>query len=479
MRLNIKTLVLTLATATLLVACEKSESYSFVVPSESILLSMPGDSGTTNFDSSNIASVEVTTVPNGWVVDNIDLYKGTISVTAPSTFDNDEVREGNLTLTGYTPTGSSKSITIYLAILPNEDVDFSAAPANCFIATKPATRYLFDAYTGGTSTPLATASVEVLWQSRIDLIKYLDLRDGKASFYLEEAVDDDDEPLGTVYAGNALIAARDAAGDIIWSWHIWVTNNDPTANTITLNGKTLMNINLGAECNSEGEKDADKILGSYGMFYQWGNKNPLVGPFSWNFSGNEDGAMYDIDEERIDLGYTASTATTGNSAWSTANPATIVTGSADNDYDWLYDSHDDTLWSTTHKTENDPCPAGWRVPDSSVYATLTIAAADDALPWQEAQQMYGWHLEDMATGTEHFFAAAGRRNYLDGRLDIVNTNPTRPIPWSGYYWTATTVDSKAVAMYFDLNSTTRTWNGFDNNHALQRANALPLRCVKE
>lgn len=93
--------------------------------------------------------------------------------------------------------------------------------------------------------------------------------------------------------------------------------------------------------------------------------------------------------------------------------------------------------------------------------------------------MYGWHLEDTATGNAYFFSAAGRRNYLDGRLDIVNTNPVRPVPWSGYYWTTTTEGNDAVAMYFNLNSTTRTWNGFDAHYPMHRANALPVRCVKE
>lgn len=473
------TLLLSIVLLGLATSCEKSETSLFAVPSESILVKMPGDSGTTNFDSSNIASIEVTSIPKGWVVNDINLYEGTITVTAPTSFDDEEKMDGNLTLTGYTPTGNTEKVTIYVAILQNADVDYTQSPANCYIASKPETRYLFNPYVGGSSTPLATESIEILWQTKRDLIKYLDLRDGKASFYLEMAVNDDDEELNEVYAGNALIGARNAEGELIWSWHIWVTNSDPTAEVITLNGKTLMNLNLGADCNSNGEKNGDKIFNSYGMYYQWGNKTPLVGPFSWNFSGNEDDAMYDIEDERVELQYEASSASTGTLAWSIANPVAIIKGNPDNDYDWLYAEHDNTLWSESHKSENDPCPAGWRIPDSSIYSTLTISATDDAINWQEAQGMYGWHLEDTATGNTHFFSAAGRRNYLDGRLDIVNTNPVRPIPWSGYYWTTTTDGNDAVAMYFNLNSTTRTWNGFDAHYPMHRANALPVRCVKE
>lgn len=464
---------------TLATSCKKEETRSLSVPSESILVSMPGETGTTTFDSSNIASISATTVPNGWTVNDIDLYTGIITVTAPTSFDDGEVKSGNLTLKGYSPTGLSTSVTIFVAILEKADIDFTDAPANCYVATQPETRYVFNPYVGGSATPLATETIEILWQTRKDLIKFLELRDGKATFYLERAKDEDGKTLDTVYSGNALIGARNAAGELIWSWHIWVTTSDPYADTITLNGQTLMNRNLGANDNSNGETDSQKILDSYGMFYQWGNKTPLVGPFSWNFAGNEDDAMFDANDKEVSLEYKASAAATGNVEWSTANPVAIITGNPANGYDWLYDAHDDALWSATTKSEYDPCPAGWHVPDSSVYATLTIAATDDIMPWQEAQNMYGWHLEDTATGEQYFFSAAGRRNYLDGRLDIVNTNPVRPIPWSGYYWTASTEQDKAVAMYFNLNSVTRTWNGFDASYEMYRANALPLRCVKE
>lgn len=93
--------------------------------------------------------------------------------------------------------------------------------------------------------------------------------------------------------------------------------------------------------------------------------------------------------------------------------------------------------------------------------------------------MYGWMLMDKTSGEEYFFTAAGRRNYLDGRLDNMNTNLELPVPWSGYYWTATTDEAYASALYFNLNTNTRTWNGFDAARAMQRANALPIRCVRE
>ena len=226
------------------------------VPSGSIIVPDAGMQGSTTFDSRNITSVKSTSIPKGWSLDNIDMYEGTITVTAPASFEDGEVRSGTLSLKGYTPTGATRNLSVFLAIA--ETISFTEA-ANCFVATAPNHRYAFDPLKGGdNNTTLATAEVKLLWQTKANLIKYLDMRengDGKmeASFYLEE--DEDNE--GKVYPGNALIGAYNADGEIIWSWHIWVTNNDPMAveNTAELNGQTMMSINLGAELNSNGSTE--------------------------------------------------------------------------------------------------------------------------------------------------------------------------------------------------------------------------------
>lgn len=469
-------MALTMGFVSLGVSCSKSAVEEFVVPSESILVNMPGAVGTTSFASHNIASVSATSVPTGWEIINIDMHAKSITVKAPESFDNEEVRNGTLTIKGYTPLGATTSVDIYLAILENEDVDYTNAPANCYIANKAATRFKFNPYIGGNDIDLATDHIELIWESEVDLVSYIDMRDGVASFYIKPVLDDNDEPTNEVVAGNALIGAYDVDGNLLWSWHIWVTNSDPTTDCITLNGNTLMNINLGANHNSNGSNNHDDIYGAYGMYYQWGRRTPIVGPNSWNFALNLDKSIYGADGYVTKLSYDESSATTGTVEWANDNPKSIIMGNKDNGYDWLYNDHE-TLWSTDEKSEHDPCPAGWRIPDSSIYENLTINSVDDAMNWEEAQGMYGWHLED-TTGQSYFFTAQGRRNYLDGRLDIVNDDDIRPIPWSGYYWTASQNEGDAIAMFFDLNSATRTWNGFDASHTMHRANALPVRCVK-
>lgn len=463
------------------VGCKKAEERSFEIPSESILIEVghAGDMGTTSFKSQNISAIDVVSVVAGWEVVEIDLSSKSITVKSPSMFDNDEKRSGTISLAGYTPLGTKVSISLYVAILDNPDVDLRQSPANCYIANKPATRYLFNPYVGGNSVALDTEYIEIIWQTTNDIIKYVDLQDGVASFYVEELTDDDDKPQGKLQEGNALIGAYDAAGELLWSWHIWLTNSDPERETVVLNGRELMNINLGADCNSQGEKDKDKIGRSYGMYYQWGRRTPIIGPQDWRFSMNADMLVYKGSGAYLYFDYVASDATVGSIEWAESNPTSIIVGCKSNNYDWMFEGHDDALWSTTSKSDHDPCPAGWRIPDSSIYEGLTISSVDDELSWQEAQGMYGWNLVDQNSGS-YFFSAAGRRNYLDGHLDIVNDDEVRPVPWSGYYWTATAVaDGDAHAMFFDLNSATRTWNGFDAQRKMHRANAMPVRCVRE
>ena len=440
------------------------------VPSGSILVLDWGVQGTTTFDSRNITSITPTTVPTGWSVVDIDMYNGTITVQAPEKSTENAVESGTMTLKGYTPTGKTRSLDIFLAIVPQ--VDYTQNPANCYVATQPQTRYIFDPMIGGTSTVLDTKEVKLLWQTRSKLVKYIDFRDGVASFYIDE----DENNEGKVVPGNALIGAYNADGEIIWSWHIWVTNNNPAENTITLGDATVMNVNLGAELNSNGSVDVSDIYASYGMYYQWGRKDPFVGPKDYKFTGNENAALYDYSGYDFEFYYADSTDKQGTVAWSIANPLTPIKGIESNAFDWLYAGHDDELWSESVKTEYDPCPAGWRVADASVFATLSLNATYDAMAWEELQPQYGVMLTDGTS--DYFFTAQGRRTYLNCVLDNMNTNLTLPLPWSGYYWTTTPNKANATALYFNLNTNTRTWNGFNNNEAMQRANALPVRCIR-
>ncbi len=135
--------------------------------------------------------------------------------------------------------------------------------------------------------------------------------------------------------GNAVIAAyndADCEGEIIWSWHIWVTSEDPTniSNAITyytyawdengiygvnsgrasIPGYGMMSCNLGALASVPTAATGEGATSTYGLLYQWGRKDPfpaLKGAASGTYSYTEYGEytenttelLYDNDNKRI------------------------------------------------------------------------------------------------------------------------------------------------------------------------------------
>jgi len=135
-------------------------------------------------------------------------------------------------------------------------------------------------------------SVDILWQTK-DAIG--DNTNGDLVWY--------DKEKRKIYVkagseGNALIAAKNIDGEIIWSWHIWVTDINPgsTANAIRyytyswdnnnsggihydeerMQGRPIMSCNLGALSDlKEPTLDTEEIVKTFGMQYQWGRKDPF------------------------------------------------------------------------------------------------------------------------------------------------------------------------------------------------------------
>ena len=113
----------------------------------------------------------------------------------------------------------------------------------------------------------------------------------------------------------------------------------------------MMDRNLGATSSTPGD------VGALGLLYQWGRKDPFLGPSSFS-EGNE--ARSTIIWSSV----VSSNSSTGTIEYSVSHPTTFITYN-DSNLDWYYtgsNSTDDTRWQS-EKTINDPCPVGWRVPD--------------------------------------------------------------------------------------------------------------------
>ena len=233
--------------------------------------------------------------------------------------------------------------------------------ANCYIVPPVYSDYVFNASVKGNSNESVgeIASVEVLWETRNDRnpINVGDViesvsREGNNIFF---RLPYEPKP------GNALIAVKDAMGAILWSWHIWVVDFDPVATQQKyISGATMMDRNLGALNVISGD------VASYGLFYQWGRKDPFVGSgVTWN-----DGWMraYTVPSDAISyVYYDSSTDTIENAV---KNPTVVY-----NDARWG-DVTD--LWGY-QKTKYDPCPAGWRVSEYNAWEGLALSDVPSGL----------------------------------------------------------------------------------------------------
>lgn len=211
-------------------------------------------------------------------------------------------------------------------------MDLSAAgTANCYLV-QGAGDYKFRSVIGNTDATVGNVkSVEVLWESFGtdempnvgDLIASADYKDGYIRFSTPETFRD----------GNAVIAAKNSKGTILWSWHIWCAEEGWKEQVYYNGAGTMMDRNLGATSATPGD------VGALGLLYQWGRKDPFLGRSS--ISENV---------EAVSTG-TWSTASDGYLADMELNPTTFYLN--------LFGG---TSWDNI-KTFHDPCPAGWRVPN--------------------------------------------------------------------------------------------------------------------
>ena len=484
---SVKIWIVALLSIVAFASCNKDKSASLSLSSTALYFtSWEADAQVVSYVPNNAVSVAVGSCSSGWSA-YVDMVSQTIVVEPVGTQEegmtNDDLsKEGSVVVNALNKEGEATSYYINLYIADTKILD-EDGKANCYVVTSPSLSYKFDAKHRPDGSELATASVKLLWQSNYDVVKNATLVGDYAQFYVLPWEGDEKKVLDT----NAVIAAYDSNGNIIWSWHLWIVDENPLLATDTYsNGKTFMRKNLGALTNSNGEKDEQKILDSYGMYYQWGRKDPFPRPLYFDATGAYDEDRYNESGTYITEVFAERTTDNGTLDYITKNPMHFITNAAcvedggDGVGDWLVAANN-TLWSENAKSIYDPCPYGWKVPSAEDLEVLHLADAEDNTPLDDARKQYGWHLSD--GNNKFFYSACGRRRYNDGKVENMNYKedvyPSQPQPWEGYYWTSTTsADGKAVALYFDL-TTTRTINKFFPSHSARRANGFQVRCVKE
>ena len=255
----------------------------------------------------------------------------------------------------------------------------------------------------------------LVWSDGFFMFKDIKLSDDKK--YLTFRIDPD-----YLQQANAVLAVRDADDNIMWSWHIWVTERD-IYKTHTIrdffdrnNTFELMSWNLGwvdgknvyynardltyeftqegsgktatMEVSQEGEMFDYKDVGS--TYYQWGRKDPLVAMRNWDHvkfndyrlheTGRSDYA-YDIAEKRVTIGeairhpnlYYVRGATSEAANWCSSNIPSLWNTYGQN-VDGSQEPGDVT---SSTKTIYDPSPRGFKVPIPRAFAVFVNGSHGD------------------------------------------------------------------------------------------------------
>lgn len=301
------------------------------------------------------------------------------------------------------------------------------------------------------------ASAEVLWESfgtdmipqAGSLVKNVTYQDGVITF----------ETPSEYKEGNAVIAAKDASGTILWSWHIWLTDQ-PQGQEYYNNAGTMMDRNLGATSATPGE------VGTLGLLYQWGRKDPFLGSSSISESVE---AMSTITWPSV----VTSNSSIGTIEYATANPTTYILSNSKN-LDWYYtgsDSSDNTRWTTLNRKKSiyDPCPVGWRVPDGGDDAVWSDALGTLSSSVTDAYDSgnYGIDFSEDFGEDNIWYPDAGYRRSDEGYIYNVGLG-------DGNYWTASSYSSYTSYVF--------AFTGYGNVY-LQgssfRADGNSVRCIRE
>ena len=252
---------------------------------------------------------------------------------------------------------------------------------------------------------LKAAKASLVWQDAKGLITDIALTGDNTAVEFNVGMGEDG-----IHQGNAVIAVEDSEGNIMWSWHLWVTDyelgNDlkyiTYTDETTSASKTfaLLPVSLGwcvtstahypsrsvkVRFTQEGtgntvvvtilQEEADVPKDGNYPYYQWGRKDPML-PSDGTSKSWTNKTWYNADGESSSSILSATDWGSGDDVITKGiqNPFVYCSNSSmDNTYYNLWAAQFiNTKSNTSVKTVYDPCPAGYKVVLQNVYTTFTL-----------------------------------------------------------------------------------------------------------
>lgn len=316
------------------------------------------------------------------------------------------------------------------------------------------------------------AKAELVWQDVMDLVTDIKYNAGSNGGNISFKVD-----RFSIQQGNAVIAIKDASNNVLWSWHIWVTDEN-IDNVIEVTNYqnvkyNIMPVNLGwcdDDVTTYAERsckvrftagDASKevtirqvsasitIRGNH-PYYQWGRKDPLRPS---NGLANTNKTWYDKNGTSSQN----NPATENFSAGVTCIMNYILKPdvmqkqvSGDNAYANLW-SVDNIVYTANDKpvvkTVYDPSPVGFKLPPGNVFTGFTTTGGSTSTSSEingtwSSSSLKGWNFyTDSSKSKTIFFPASGYRYRSNGMVSNVSSD--------GFYWSAVpSSPTKGHYLYF-------------------------------
>jgi len=340
-----------------------------------------------------------------------------------------------------------------------EDVSYEAA-SNCYILAPGKAIFIpvsraneHTTLVGATDPAIDTDTgftTELLWADAPNLLADINVS-GKGSTGYVVVETSSTTLVGD--GGNAVVAVK-VDGDIVWSWHIWVCADMPTKKGDWLDR------NLGALSGTA----ADGVK-TWGLYYQWGRKDPFPGSPNNNVNNTTEPTLYNAlgesftyavqTEELPGLGVATLVTNQQDISSTVLNPLAFIgyVGS------WMIDSTtDDNNWgSADNKTIYDPCPEGYRVP---INGSWGISSAWSTFTWDTTNLG-----RDTGTAYGGWYPASGYRASASSTFTYIGSD--------GYCWSASPLSSESSrALMLSFNSNFVYANSFVN-----RGVGNSVRCV--